>query len=171
VPPKPAILGLVQHAVEPGDRLVGEATGVDDRLWRDRPCGVGRHLERVAVRHAGAGRHVGLGRAVVEDLLARDPRAPRHLAAGAVGVRAAEHRVLLAHAAVAADDELRVAAAHGGIRVVALAGRDRDGDLAGARAVLVVADQDHVAAAALEGRRAVEDPGRRRAVAHRVAGA
>ena len=101
----------------PGDRieggcLVGEAAGVGHRLRGGDA--VGRHLEDVPVGPAGAGgsgcmSFRGFGGsggggggmlrvkssndvAAVDGLLARDPRAPRRGAAGAVHLRARQRR-------------------------------------------------------------------------------
>jgi hypothetical protein len=165
-----AVLCLVEDAVEPGHGLVREPAGGVDRKRLHRAVRVGGHLERVAVRGAGAGGRVALGRAVVEDLLAGDPGVPGRLPAGAVGVGAAEHREALLQPplSVVLDDELGVPAPGHDVRVVPHARGDVDDDLSRAGAVLVVADQDRLSAATSVGRHPVEDPRRRLAVVHRL---
>ena len=159
-----AVLGLVQSAVVPGDRLVDEAPRRADGERLHRVAGARVHLEDVAVGPAGDG----------EALLARDPRAPGRRAAGAVRRRPAEHGALVAHAQPGAHDELRDAARDAGVRVVAQRSGHHDRDLqrVGRRprraAVLVVAQQHGRAPAAAEGGHPVEGRRRGAAVGHRL---
>ena len=154
--------------VEQRDGLVGETAGGRIGTASTGPVAVRRHLERVAVRHAGTRRDVVLDRAVVEDLLAGDPRVPRRDAAGAVRVRPAEHREALDDAAVAVDDELRVAAADVGVGVVAPAAGTTTGSRSAASGSRGCGSGPSCPARARVRARAVEDARRGVAVAHRV---
>ena len=153
-----AVLGLVDDAGARVDRhrLVVEPAHGRQRDGVDRPVGVRRHLEDVAVglRPVLAG----------EALLAGQPGALRRGSTGAVADGAREARVV-AHQLHGGGVELEVGRATGGARVVA--GRR----VGGPDALLVVADQAHGRPGACEGRHAVVSAGGQDAVAHRRPGA
>src|SRR5215211_5954222 len=170
------VLRLVEDRLVPGGRLVHEASGGADRPGHHGSVAHRVHIEDIAVLLAC--------RAAVDDLLAGDPLVERGHAPGAVGVCAAEDvetvedlvgPYLLALPVLAPglpDDELGATGGVGRVLVVAEAGRYRDGDLALAATVLVVADEDgrvrrgvHASPGVGEGAHAVEDAGRRGAVA------
>jgi hypothetical protein len=106
---------------------------------------------------------------ILEDLLARHPTPPRHLAAGTVRGGSTENRIALDDLEILVHNHLGVARDRGW--VVDLVGRNLNRNLIGTLTVLVVADQYDrlVEARHSERRHAVEDAGRRVPVGHHVA--
>jgi hypothetical protein len=152
------ILCLVQRSVEPHARLVREASRLLDWDGVYRPRCIRRNLEAIPVRLL----------TVLEDLLARHPTPPRHLAAGTVGGGSTENRRALDDLKILGHSNLGVARDRG--RVVSFVGRNLNRNLIGTLTVLVVADQYDALVEARHSERghAVEDSGRRVPIGHHV---